>query len=118
MGVFGADNFINMQSEKLRKAPDKVFKILQDTANSTRSQAVRIAPVRTGFLRNSIRPEMVINGTKMTATVYGNAYSGSFNYGYAQEYGTKYVRPKYFITTAFEAHKELFRSRLKEVING
>lgn len=118
MSVKGADEFINAQRAMLAKAPIRALKLVNEVSNSTRSQAVRLAPIRTGYLRNHITPVASTQGLVITGIVYGNAYNGDFNYGYAQENGTNFIGAKQFMFQAFEAHKLVFASRLKEILHG
>ena len=65
------------------------------------------APVKTGDLQKNIVAEPTIDGAKVTLGIF---------YGPYQEFGTKYIKPKLFLTNAFNAEKPVIRSDILAAI--
>lgn len=119
MTVKGADEFRRAMQDKMNRVPAKVKALIQETTASTQQQAMRLEPVKTGFLRRSNKTEIQESPLWIIGTVSANAYNKDFNYGYAQENGTRYIKPKLFMYQAYQTHKEVFKSNLKAVLmNG
>ncbi|NLS38281.1 hypothetical protein GHU05_04975 [Fructobacillus tropaeoli] len=119
MTVKGADEFRRAMQLKTMTVPAKVKALIMETTASTQQQAMRLEPVKTGFLRRSNKTEIKESPLWITGTVYANAYNKDFNYGYAQENGTRYIKPKLFMYQAYNAHKEIYKAKLKAVLmNG
>ncbi|CAH1853729.1 HK97-gp10 family putative phage morphogenesis protein [Convivina intestini] len=116
--IEGADKFISVHTNKLTRVPAAARELVRSTTASTQAQATRLAPVKTGFLRRNIGITLVNTGMNSVGTVTGNAMNRNFNYGYAQENGTRYIQPKLFMYQAFQTHKNVFISNLEAVLNG
>lgn len=117
MKVVGADKFISGQHKLMAALPKQVESLIRSTAASTQQQAQRLEPVKTGFLRRQTKVTITKNVWHIRGIVSADAYNGNFNYGYAQENGTKYIKPKLFMYQAFEAHKNVFIGNLKAVLH-
>jgi HK97 gp10 family phage protein len=101
-------NFI----QKLKEMPDEVQKkltdVLSDVGRQTVIKARAYAPVRTGALRASIYATTTRNlELRIGAYVY---------YALFQEYGTRYIAPRYFLTRAVQENLPLLRTRMLEAI--
>ncbi|CAK8054119.1 HK97 gp10 family phage protein [Eupransor demetentiae] len=116
--VEGADKFVSAMTNKRQLLPERAKRLVQTTAASTQQQAARLAPVKTGFLKRSTNINVVSTSTTAVGTVTANAYNKNFNYGYAQENGTRFIKPKLFMYQAFMAHKNVFISNLEAILNG
>lgn len=114
--IIGADKFIAAVSGKANAAPKKVANVLRSETAAMQSQAQRLEPVRTGNLRRSTNISVTTSGNTAIGTVTANAYNKSYNYGYAQENGTRYIRGKHFMETAFNAHSQSFKQKMSEVL--
>ena len=66
------------------------------------------APVRTGFLRNSI-------GSEMEGDLAGAATVGA-EYGAAVNFGTRHKEPDPFFDEAWEEGKQTFEAGMKEIL--
>lgn len=116
--VSGADEFIRDQRRRMTTVPEGIKRAIKVTAADTQAQAARLAPVKTGFLRRSVDIKVTESGGTFTGEVTGNAFNRGFNYGYAQENGTRFIKPNYFMKQAFDVNKSVFISRLTEVLRN
>ncbi|CAH1856745.1 HK97-gp10 family putative phage morphogenesis protein [Convivina praedatoris] len=116
--IEGADKFISVHTNKLTRVPAAARELVRSTTASTQAQAARLAPVKTGFLRRNIDISFVNTGLVSTGTVTGNAMNRNFNYGYAQENGTRFIQPKLFMYQAYQIHKEVFIRNMEAVLEN
>lgn len=91
---------------KMERLPDSVRKYVQQALNQTAQtvmmRARQLAPVKTGRLMQSIYVEMVAEYTfKITCYV---------QYALFQEFGTRYIAPRYFLTRALQESRSEFLS--------
>ncbi|GAP01953.1 hypothetical protein FFRU_180100 [Fructobacillus fructosus] len=117
MKVVGADKFISGQHRLMAAVPKQVEALIRSTSASTQQQAQRLEPVKTGFLKRQTKVTVTNNAWHIRGVVSADAYNGKFNYGYAQENGTKHIKPKLFMYQAFETHKNVFISKIKAVVH-
>jgi HK97 gp10 family phage protein len=91
---------------KLDKLPDSVRKYVQQALNQTAqtvmSRARQLAPVKTGRLMQSIYVEMVAE--------YMFKVACYVPYALFQEFGTRYIAPRYFLTRALQESRSEFLS--------
>lgn len=113
--VKGADAFIKAVNAKGMVAND-VTGVVRKKSADIKSQAQRLAPVRTGHLKRSASFQVKASGTKVVGTINMDAMNRNFNYGYAQEHGTRYISGKHFLETAFDANKEDFEQQIRKVV--
>lgn len=119
MTVKGAEEFRRAMQDKMNRVPAKVKALIQETTASTQQQAMRLEPVKTGYLKRNNKIDIQERPNWVIGTVSANAYNKDYNYGYAQENGTRYIKPKLFMYQAYNAHKEVYKSKLKAVLmNG
>lgn len=116
MTVTGADKFISAMRVKDKEAVAKSKAIVRSVASDLQGQVMRTVPVDTGYLRREVQVQMQGNAYYSQATITANAYNGRFNYGYAQENGTRYIGPKFFMSNAFRIHGALFKQKISEVL--
>ena len=91
---------------KMEKLPDSLQKYLQQalqqTAQTIMMRARQLAPVKTGRLMQSIYVQMVAEYTfRITCYV---------PYALFQEFGTRYIAPRYFLTRALQESRSEFLS--------
>ena len=91
--------------EELR---ERLFEVMGDIARQTVQTARAYAPVRTGALRASIYAHV----TRDLCWRFG-AY---VNYAVYQEYGTRYIAPRYFLTRAIQETMPLLVFAMQETI--
>jgi HK97 gp10 family phage protein len=91
---------------KLDKLPDSVRKYVQQALNQTAQtvmmRARQLAPVKTGRLMQSIYVEMVAE--------YMFKVACYVPYALFQEFGTRYIAPRYFLTRALQESRSEFLS--------
>lgn len=90
------------------QAPQAAEAALQQTGEDIASLASQLAPVKTGALRDSIRPENVSEGTVLVGT--------DKEYAVYVEYGTSESAAQSFLTPAFLQSEATFKVRLKQEI--
>jgi len=78
-------------------------------AQSIVSEAVDLAPERTGNLKRSIVAVITIDGIAIRCEV---------PYALFQEYGTKYILPKMFMNSAMQNHYDEIRQTVVDVIQS
>lgn len=99
-------------------APALAKKITMAEAGAMQAQVERTVPVKSGHLQRSVSLSSVNTGKSYRVVVSANAYTKTlFNYGYAQEHGTKFVKGKFFMKNAYEVHSKIFKSKLMDVMN-
>lgn len=118
MTVTGADKFISAMKVKDKTAISKSRAIVRSVASNMQGQVMRTVPVDTGYLRREVHVQTQGNAYYSQATITANAYNGRFNYGYAQENGTRYIGPKFFMSNAFRIHGALFKQKISEVLQS
>ena len=115
MTLQGADKFIKSVNAKGANAR-KVADIVRYEASAIQSQAQRLEPVKTGNLKRQTTVSVSNGSQKVVGTVTANATNRGFNYGYAQEHGTRYITGKHFMETAYNANKQDFINKIKGVV--
>ena len=116
MTLKGADKFIqavNAKGANVRQVSD----IVRSKTSDIQSQAQRLEPVKTGNLKRQTTVYVSNQQRQIVGTVTANAMNRGFNYGYAQEYGTRYITGKHFLETAYNANKQDFINKIKGVVN-
>ncbi len=93
-----------------RETPSKCSKVVYKTAYDIQAKAAQIAPVRTGFLRNSIQVSPV---DSLEAHVNVGA-----EYGQYVEYGTSRMAARPYIGPAVEDNIPKMLDALEKVIMG
>ena len=115
MMLQGADKFIqavNAKGANTRQLAD----IVRYKTSEIQSQAQRLEPVKTGNLKRQTTVSISSGSQKIVGTVTANATNRGFNYGYAQEHGTRYITGKHFMETAYNANKQDFINKIKGVV--
>lgn len=115
MTLKGADKFIQAVNAKGANAR-KVAGIVLSKTSEIQSQAQRLEPVKTGNLKRKTTITVSNGSQKVVGAVTANATNRGFNYGYAQEYGTRYITGKHFLETAYNANKQDFINKIKGVV--
>lgn len=116
MTLKGADKFIqaiNAKGANVRQ----VYDIVRSKTSDIQSQAQRLEPVKTGNLKRQTTVYVSNQQRQIVGTVTANAMNRGFNYGYAQEHGTRYITGKHFLETAYNANKQDFINKIKGVVN-
>jgi HK97 gp10 family phage protein len=98
--VGGIDDF----ARKMRRLDEATQECVQDALNQTGQEILRrarqLAPVRTGRLMQSIYSQII---QKWVVKV------GCYvPYAFFQEFGTTYIRPRFFLTRALEESRMQF----------
>ena len=100
-------------------APALAKKIVMSEAGAMQAQVERSVPVKSGHLQRSVALSTVNTGKSYRVVVSANAYNKSlYNYGYAQEEGTKYIKGKFFMKNAYEVHSKIFKAKIKDVMDS
>ena len=115
MTLKGADKFIQAVNAKGANAR-QVAGIVRSKTSEIQSQAQRLEPVKTGNLKRQTTIAVSNSSQKIVGTVTANATNRGFNYGYAQEHGTRYITGKHFLETAYNANKQDFINKIKGVV--
>ena len=115
MTLKGADKFIQRVNAKGAVADDLIGIVRSKTAD-IKAQAQRLEPVKTGNLKRQTTFRTYKGKTVVHGTVKANATNRGFNYGYAQEHGTRYITGKHFMETAYNANKQDFINKIKGVV--
>lgn len=117
--IKGADNYISMVNDLARKVPQQARDAVKKYTTATQAQAVRLEPVKTGYLRRSTSISFVNTAQQSTGTVTANAYNRGYNYGARQEFDSKLKHPNggqaHFLETAFNAQKAGFIRDVKGI---
>lgn len=91
---------------KMERLPDSLRKYVQQalsqTAQTVMMRARQLAPVKTGRLMQSIYVQMVAE--------YMFKVACYVPYALFQEFGTRYIMPRYFLTRALQESKSEFLS--------
>lgn len=80
------------------------------------ARAKRLAPVDTGRLRSSLVSRDVSKSRSFT--VIENQIGTNVKYGIYQELGTRYIRPKLFLTRAYRENIGRLTNRLAAIAGG
>lgn len=98
--VGGIEDF----GRKMRRFDEAAQECVQDALNQTGEQVMRrarqLAPVRTGRLMQSIYAQMIYKWVVKVGCYVP--------YAYFQEFGTRYIQPRYFLTRALEESRMQF----------
>lgn len=117
--IKGADNYISMVNDLASKVPQQARDAVKKYTTATQSQAVRLEPVKTGYLRRSTSISFINTTQQSTGTVTANAYNRGYNYGARQEFDSKLKHPNggqaHFMETAFNAQKAGFIRDVKGI---
>lgn len=117
--IKGADNYISMVNDLARKVPQQARDAVKKYTTATQAQAVRLEPVKTGYLRRSTSISFINTTQQSTGTVTANAYNRGYNYGARQEFDSKLKHPNggqaHFMETAFNAQKAGFIRDVKGI---
>lgn len=116
MTLKGADKFIQAVNAKGANAR-QVAGVVRSKTSDIQSQAQRLEPVKTGNLKRQTTVYISNQQRQIVGTVTANAMNRGFNYGYAQEHGTRYITGKHFLETAYNANKQDFINKIKGVVN-
>ena len=115
MTLKGADKFIQAVNVKGANAR-QVSNIVYSKTSDIQRQAQRLEPVKTGNLKRQTTVSVSGGSQRVVGTVTANATNRGFNYGYAQEHGTRYIIGKHFMETAYKANKQDFINKVKGVV--
>jgi HK97 gp10 family phage protein len=98
--VGGIEDF----SRKMRRLDEATQECVQDALNQTGQEVMRrarqLAPVRTGRLMQSIYAQMIYKWVVKVGCYVP--------YAFFQEFGTRYISPRYFLTRALEESRMQF----------
>lgn len=117
MTLKGADKFIQTLNAKGSNAR-QVASIVRSKTSDIQRQAQRLEPVKTGNLKRQTTVFVSNGSKKIVGTVTANATNHGFNYGYAQEHGTRYITGKHFLETAYNANKQDFINKIKGALRN
>jgi HK97 gp10 family phage protein len=105
-------NNIEKISQEIR---ERVASLVAKTAEDIVADAKRNAPVRTGFLRNSIESDVDRKGnasfSRITATIRVKA-----SYGIFVEIGTRKMAAQPFLIPAVESSRQAFLDAMKNIL--
>jgi HK97 gp10 family phage protein len=90
------------------QAEQEVKDLIAETAYKIEADAKQLAPVDTGYLRNSITT--TIEGDGLTASV-----GTSTEYALHVEFGTSKQPPKPYLTPAYVKHKQKFNEEMNDI---
>lgn len=74
----------------------QVTKIIAQESMEIQTQVMATVPVDSGTLKRNVTRQMVVNADEIRAIISANAFSNQMNYGYMQEYGSRYMPRKIF----------------------
>lgn len=98
--VGGIEDF----GRKMRRLDEATQELVQEALNETGQEVMRrarqLAPVRTGRLMQSIYAQMIYKWVVKIGCYVP--------YAYFQEFGTRYIQPRYFLTRALEESRMQF----------
>lgn len=108
-----------MVNDLARNVPRDARNAVKKATTATQAQAVRLEPVKTGYLKRNTTIKFINTVQQTTGTVTANALNKGYNYGARQEFDTKLKHPNggqaLFMQTAFNAQKEGFIRDINEV---
>lgn len=114
----GGDQYIQLVNSMANKLPNTAREVVRHYTAATQAQAVRLEPVKTGYLRRNTQIEIQDYRTNINGIVTANAYNKNYNYGARQEFDTKLKHPNggqaLFMTTAFNAQQSGFLRDIKD----
>lgn len=118
--IVGGDQYIRAVNQMAKRVPQAARDVVKRYTVATQAQAVRLEPVKTGFLKRNTTIKMQGNAYYSRGTVSANAYNRGYNYGARQEFDTKLNHPNggqaKFMSTAFNAQKAGFIRDIKGVL--
>lgn len=97
-------------AQLIEKRRDLVKQILVKTATDIEATAKSLAPVDTGFLRNSIQVDLG-DIQELRARVKVGAEYGRF-----VEFGTRKMAAQPYLTPAVEQHRAAFKAAMNQVV--
>ena len=115
MTLKGADKFIQRVNAKGANAR-QLSGVVRSKISDIQRQAQRLEPRKTGNLKRQTTVSVSSGSRQIVGTVTANATNRGFNYGYAQEHGTRYITGKGFMETAYKANKQDFINKVKGVV--
>ncbi len=115
MIIKGSNQFVTKLNRKADGVKAQVTKIIAQESMEIQTQVMATVPVDTGTLKRNVTRQMVVNTDEIRAIISANAFSNQMNYGYMQEYGNRYMPPKYFMGNAFFMHEVIFKNKMGEV---
>ena len=118
--IVGGDQYIQSVNNMAKRVPQAARDTVKRYTAATQAQAVRLEPVKTGFLKRNTTINIQSTARSTTGTVTANAYNRGYNYGARQEFDTKLNHPNggqaKFMSTAFNAQKAGFIRDIKGVL--
>lgn len=118
--IVGGDQYIQAVNKMAAKVPQAARDTVKRYTVATQAQAVRLEPVKTGFLKRNTTIKIQNTNKSTIGTVTANAYNRGYNYGARQEFDTKLNHPNggqaKFMSTAFNAQKSGFIRDIKGVL--
>ena len=118
--IVGGDQYIQAVNKIAAKVPQAARETVKRYTVATQAQAVRLEPVKTGFLKRNTTIKIQSTTNSTIGTVTANAFNRGYNYGARQEFDTKLNHPNggqsKFMYTAFEAQKAGFIRDIKGVL--
>jgi len=99
-------------AEKMRSLDTTMQDCVQDALNETAQQVMRrareLAPIRTGRLVSSIYAQIIYKWVVKVACIVP--------YAWFQEFGTRYISPRYFLTRALTENFPVFMLIVKAAL--
>jgi HK97 gp10 family phage protein len=95
-------------ANQLKQFRAEVEGIVRKTAFLLEGKAKQLAPVDTGFLRNSITTQKLADATYSVAV--------GAEYGIYVEFGTRWMRAQPYFTPAIEEARRYFDGELKKLV--
>ena len=117
--IVGGDQYIQAVNNMAKRVPQAARDTVKRYTAATQAQAVRLEPVKTGFLKRNTTIKIQNTTNSTIGTVTANAFNRGYNYGARQEFDTKLHHPNggqaKFMETSFNAQKVGFVRDMKKV---
>lgn len=97
--------------EEIADDTDDIREVVKAGTENVLVTARALCPVDTGFLRYSIKADLIDTANTITGKIYTTV-----SYGLYQEFGTWKMRPQPFLRPALDRHKAGIRASLNKVI--
>lgn len=118
--IVGGNQYIQAVNKMAERVPQAARDTVKRYTVATQAQAIRLEPVKTGFLKRNTTIKIQNTTNSTIGTVTANAYNLGYNYGARQEFDTSLHHPNggqaKFMSTAFNAQKAGFIRDIKGVL--
>ena len=118
--IVGGNQYIQAVNKMAERVPQAARNTVKRYTVATQAQAVRLEPVKTGFLKRNTTINIQNMANSTTGKVTANAFNRGYNYGARQEFDMRLSHPNggqaKFMSTAFNAQKAGFIRNIKGVL--